>query len=105
MKRPRFNPSRQNAPVVEAIDVLDGKTQGLPGGRLCRLELVQRFEHGWSLPPRHGGAACSDVVAMFGGDGDETSGRNSHRLEKSAEGGFDLTEPLLGIVRQIHLVD
>ena len=46
-----------------------------------------------------------DVVAVLGGDGDEHFGLDADGLEPGAVFGFDLLEPGLAVVLEVHFVD
>ena len=61
----------ENATFVETINVLDRHAQRLIAGRGRELKTVEHLDDGWAFPPRHVRADRCDVVAVFGGNGNE----------------------------------
>ena len=105
LERARLDAARQNAAVVEAIDILDWEPQRLVRGRLGQLKCVQRFQHGRPLPPRHVRAARGDVVAVPGRDRNEALGAPARRIcRKARYSALDLLEPRLVVAFQVHFV-
>ena len=90
------------------VDILEGKAEGLVGGPLGGVALVEGLKEVWSLVPSHVGGLVDHVVSRPSGDGDEGDlhGLVPNLLEVSGDLALDLLVPLLVVVDGlvVHLV-
>ena len=100
--------NRNRTDSSNLVDILEGKAEGLVGGPLRRVALVESLKEVRSLVPGHVGGLVDHVVSRPSGDGDEGDlhGLVSDLLEVSSDLSLDLLVPLLVVVDGlvVHLV-
>ena len=101
----RFDPAREDAALVELVDVLDRQAERPVGEARLGGELVERLDHGRPLIPGHDARARDDVVALAGRDRDEAGRLDPEAGEIAAILLGDRAEAVGAVVDQVHLVD
>ena len=102
---PALDPSCDDAPIIELVDVLDRQPQGQLGRTRRRAETVQRLDQGRSLVPGHGDAPPHEVFAVARRDGDDEIGLRPKSREIVGVAPPDLLVAVRRVANEIHLVD
>ena len=104
--RAGFDAAGQNAALIKAIDILDRKTQRLIVRQVGDFEFIERLAARSGLSTR-ACSRCSDAMLSpcLAAMGMNTFGSTPMAFRNAAIFRFDLLEPCLGIILQIHLVD
>ena len=99
-----FDAARDDAAVVEAIDVGNRQAQRQAGEVVLVCEVIEGFGDRRALPPSHLGGAVDDVLAVLGGDRDEVDSVEAERLQEGRVFGDNLLVGGLRVVDEVHLV-
>ena len=95
--------------TLDLVHILEGQTEGLVGGSLGGVQVVEGLKEGGSLVPGHVGGGLEHVIAFETGDGDEGDlvGVVADLLQVEGQFSLDLIETRLGVLDGgvIHLVD
>ncbi len=100
-----FDAARHDAAVVELVDRLHRQAQRQRFQRACRLEPVQRLDHGRSLVPADTIGVLGDAVAVACRNRDDGRGRHAEAAQMRGNLVADRLEAVSGEIDAVHLVD